>query len=73
MIKSAEQTPLSLLHLASLIAEVGFPPGVVNVLNGFGPTAGAPMVAHALVDKVAFTGSTEVGRIIQRALPGGTA
>jgi aldehyde dehydrogenase (NAD+) len=66
VIKSAEQTPLSLLHLASLFHEAGFPAGVVNVLCGFGPTAGAAMVAHKLVDKVAFTGSTEVGRIIQR-------
>jgi aldehyde dehydrogenase (NAD+) len=66
VIKSAEQTPLSLLHLASLIAEVGFPPGVVNCLSGFGPTCGAHMVVHRDVDKVAFTGSAEVGKIIQR-------
>lgn len=70
VIKSAEQTPLSLLHLASLIVEAGFPPGVVNVLNGFGPTAGAAMVVHKDVDKIAFTGSTEVGRIIQREAAG---
>ena len=66
VIKSAEQTPLSLLHLASLFLEAGFPAGVVNCLSGYGPTAGAAMVAHRLVDKVAFTGSSEVGRIIQR-------
>jgi len=66
VIKSAEQTPLSLLHLASLFGEVGFPPGVVNCLSGFGPSCGAHMVAHPKVDKVAFTGSTEVGKIIQR-------
>ena len=70
VIKSAEQTPLSLLHLASLVAEVGFPPGVVNCLSGFGPTCGAPMVAHPGVDKVAFTGSGNVGRLIAREAAG---
>ena len=70
VLKPAEQTPLSALHLASLIAEAGFPPGVVNVVPGYGPTAGAAIVAHPLVDKVAFTGSTEVGRIIQREAAG---
>ena len=60
----AEQTPLSALHVAKLIQEAGFPAGVVNVLSGFGPTAGAAIVAHPEVDKVAFTGSTEVGKII---------
>jgi aldehyde dehydrogenase (NAD+) len=64
VLKSAEQTPMSVLHLAGLIKEVGFPAGVVNVLSGFGPTAGAALVAHKDVDKVAFTGSTEVGKII---------
>lgn len=67
VLKPAEQTPLSALHLAALIKEAGFPPGVVNVLPGHGPTAGAPIVDHPLVAKVAFTGSTEVGKIIQRA------
>ena len=67
VLKSAEQTPLSVLHLASLVKEVGFPPGVVNILSGFGPTAGAALVAHKDVDKVAFTGSTEVGKIIAAA------
>jgi aldehyde dehydrogenase (NAD+) len=70
VIKSAEQTPLSLLHLAALVAEVGFPPGVVNALSGYGPTCGAPMVVHRDVDKVAFTGSTDVGRTIQREAAG---
>lgn len=66
VIKSAEQTPLSLLHLASLFSEAGLPRGVVNVLNGFGLTCGAHMVAHPDVDKVAFTGSTDIGKVIQR-------
>ena len=63
--KLAEQTPLSGLAMAALIKEAGFPPGVVNVLTGFGPTAGAAISRHPQVDKVAFTGSTEVGKIIQ--------
>ena len=58
VIKSAEQTPLSILVLARLIKEAGFPPGVVNVINGLGGEAGAAQVEHPLVDKVAFTGST---------------
>ncbi|XP_054167618.1 aldehyde dehydrogenase X, mitochondrial-like [Oppia nitens] len=65
IVKPAEQTPLSALYLASLVKEAGFPPGVVNVVPGYGPTAGAALVEHRSVDKVAFTGSTEVGRIIQ--------
>jgi aldehyde dehydrogenase (NAD+) len=64
--KLAEQTPLSGLYVASLIKEAGFPPGVVNIIPGFGPTAGAAIAGHPNVDKVAFTGSTEVGKIIQR-------
>ena len=67
VLKSAEQTPLSALHLASLIHEVGYPKGVVNVLSGLGPTCGAHLVTHPGVDKIAFTGSTEVGKIIQAA------
>jgi aldehyde dehydrogenase (NAD+) len=55
----AEQTPLSALHVAKLIVEAGFPPGVVNILTGYGPTAGAAIVNHPDVDKIAFTGSTE--------------
>lgn len=67
VLKLAEQTPLSGLYVASLIREVGFPPGVVNVIAGYGPTAGAAISAHPNVDKVAFTGSTEVGHLIQQA------
>lgn len=70
VIKVAEQTPLSALRLAELIHEAGFPEGVVNVLTGYGEGAGAPLAAHDLVDKVAFTGSTEVGRLIVHAAAG---
>lgn len=70
VLKPAEQTPLSALRLAELLQEAGLPPGVVNVVTGFGPTAGAAIAEHAGVDKVAFTGSTEVGRLIQRAAAG---
>lgn len=63
-LKPAEQTPLTALRLAELIQEAGFPNGVVNVLPGYGPTAGAPLAQHPEVDKVAFTGSTEVGKIV---------
>jgi aldehyde dehydrogenase (NAD+) len=64
VLKPAEQTPLTALRLAELIQQAGFPPGVVNVLPGYGPTAGAALAAHPDVDKVAFTGSTEVGKIV---------
>src|ERR1017187_2330149 len=57
--KPAEQTPLTALRLAELIAEAGVPDGVVNVVSGFGETAGAALAAHNDVDKVAFTGSTQ--------------
>merc|ERR1712130_819423 len=67
VMKLAEQTPLSGLAVAQLVKEAGFPPGVVNVVPGFGPTAGAAISEHMDVDKVAFTGSTEVGHIIQQA------
>jgi phenylacetaldehyde dehydrogenase len=67
VLKPAEQTPLSALRLAELIAEAGFPPGVVNVVTGNGETAGAALVAHPGVDKVAFTGSTEVGKLINKS------
>jgi aldehyde dehydrogenase (NAD+) len=67
VMKLAEQTPLSGLYVCKLIAEAGFPPGVINILSGFGPTAGASIVNHPDVDKVAFTGSTEVGKIISSA------
>jgi phenylacetaldehyde dehydrogenase len=66
ILKPAEQTPLSALRLGDLIREAGFPPGVVNILTGEGETSGAALVAHPGVDKIAFTGSTEVGKLIQR-------
>jgi len=66
VLKPAEQTPLTALCLAALVKEAGFPPGVINVVPGYGPTAGAAIVEHPDVDKVAFTGSTEVGKIIQQ-------
>jgi phenylacetaldehyde dehydrogenase len=67
VLKVAEQTPLSALRLAELFAEAGLPDGVVNVVTGFGETAGAALAAHPGVDKVAFTGSTEVGKLIVAA------
>ncbi|GAA0974920.1 aldehyde dehydrogenase DhaS [Acrocarpospora macrocephala] len=70
ILKPAEQTPLSALRLAELMAEAGLPDGVVNVLPGYGETAGAALAAHDGVDKVAFTGSTEVGKLIVQAAAG---
>jgi phenylacetaldehyde dehydrogenase len=70
VLKPAEQTPLTALRLAELIAEAGVPDGVVNVITGFGETAGAALAAHGDVDKIAFTGSTEVGRLIVAAAAG---
>ncbi|MEO8727466.1 MAG: aldehyde dehydrogenase family protein, partial [Acidobacteriaceae bacterium] len=67
VLKPAEQTPLSALRLGELIQEAGFPDGVVNIVTGFGETAGAALAAHPDVDKVAFTGSTEVGKLILKA------
>ncbi|EYB84117.1 hypothetical protein Y032_0323g2511 [Ancylostoma ceylanicum] len=67
VMKCAEQTPLSALHVASLIKEAGFPPGVVNIVPGFGPTAGQAITTHMDIDKVAFTGSTEIGRVVMTA------
>ena len=67
VLKPAEQTPLTALRLAGLIAEAGMPAGVVNVVPGYGETAGAALAAHGGVDKVAFTGSTEVGKLIVAA------
>ena len=64
VLKPAEQTPLSALRLGELICEAGFPDGVVNIVPGYGETAGAALAAHPEVDKVAFTGSTEVGKLI---------
>ena len=66
ILKPAEQTPLSALRLAELILEAGFPAGIVNVLTGRGATAGAALVAHPGVDKIAFTGSTQVGKAIAK-------
>jgi phenylacetaldehyde dehydrogenase len=70
VLKAAEQTPLSALRLAEIVQEAGVPPGVVNILTGFGETAGAALAAHPDVDKVAFTGSTEVGKLILQAAAG---
>lgn len=67
VLKPAEQTPLTALMLGELIVEAGFPPGVVNIVTGNGPDAGAPLVRHAGVDKISFTGSTEVGKLIGKA------
>lgn len=66
VLKPAEQTPLTALRLGELALEAGLPAGVLNVVTGFGLTAGAPLVAHPQVDKIAFTGSTEVGKIIMK-------
>jgi phenylacetaldehyde dehydrogenase len=70
VLKPAEQTPLSALRLGELITDAGFPEGVVNIVTGFGETAGAALAAHPDVDKIAFTGSTEVGRLIVDAARG---
>lgn len=64
VLKPAEETPLTVLRLAELALEAGLPPGVLNVVTGDGPGAGAALVAHPGVDKISFTGSTEVGRLI---------
>lgn len=66
VMKPAEQTPLTCLRLGELALEAGFPPGVINIVPGFGPTAGGAIVDHPMVDKVAFTGSTEVGQLIMQ-------
>jgi len=70
VLKPAEQTPLTALRLGELIQEAGFPDGVVNIVPGYGETAGAALAAHPDVDKVAFTGSTEVGKLILQAAAG---
>ncbi|MEO7019044.1 MAG: aldehyde dehydrogenase family protein, partial [Ktedonobacteraceae bacterium] len=67
ILKPAEQTPLTALRLGQLICEAGFPEGVVNIVPGFGETAGAALASHPDVDKIAFTGSTEVGKKILQA------
>jgi phenylacetaldehyde dehydrogenase len=70
VLKPAELTPLSALLLGRLILDAGFPPGVVNILNGFGPTLGAAMASHEGIDKISFTGSTATGKHIARAAIG---
>ncbi|HEX3742431.1 MAG TPA: aldehyde dehydrogenase family protein, partial [Bryobacteraceae bacterium] len=67
ILKVAEQTPLSALRVGELILEAGFPEGVVNILPGYGPTAGGAIARHMDIDKVAFTGSTEVGHLVMKA------
>ena len=67
VIKVAEQTPLTALYVAQLSKEAGFPPGVINIVPGYGPTAGAALSSHPKVDQIGFTGSVEVGRLIQQA------
>jgi betaine-aldehyde dehydrogenase len=67
VLKPAEQTPLSILELARDFEAIGLPPGVVNIVTGDGPGAGAPLVTHPRVRKIAFTGSAEVGRLIMRS------
>ncbi len=66
VMKPAEQTPLTALRVAALAVEAGFPAGVINILNGYGETAGAALVAHPDVDKIAFTGHVDTAKIIQR-------
>jgi len=70
VLKPAEQTPLTALMLGELVEEAGFPDGVVNIVTGYGETAGAALAAHPKVDKVSFTGSTEVGKLIVHAAAG---
>jgi len=67
VLKPAEQTPLTALEFANWFEEVGLPPGVVNIVNGYGESAGAPLVAHPHVDKIAFTGSAAIGKIIVKS------
>ncbi len=70
VIKPAEDTPLSTIHLVELLLEAGLPDGVVNIVTGFGPEAGAPLVAHPDVNAISFTGSSEVGRIVGQTAAG---
>src|ERR1041385_3308962 len=67
VLKPAEQTPVTALELAKLIQEAGFPEGVVNIVPGYGETAGAALASHRGIDKIAFTGSTEVGKLVAKA------
>lgn len=64
VLKTAEQTPLSALYVAKLFHEAGLPAGVLNIISGFGPTAGAALASHMDVDKLAFTGSTDTGKVV---------
>ncbi|NBW99368.1 aldehyde dehydrogenase family protein, partial [bacterium] len=66
VLKPAEQTPLTALRLGELLIEAGLPPGVLNIVTGFGPTAGAALAQHMDVDKVAFTGSTQIGKLVMK-------
>ena len=66
VMKTSEKTPLTALAICKLVQAAGFPAGVINVISGFGPTAGAPLARHMDVNKIAFTGSTKVGKLIQR-------
>src|SRR6185312_1120351 len=70
ILKPAEETPMTALRLVELVLEAGAPPGVVNLVTGYGHVAGAALAAHDGVDKIAFTGSTEVGKLIVRAAAG---
>jgi phenylacetaldehyde dehydrogenase len=70
VLKVAEETPLSAIRLGEILQEAGVPDGVVNIITGFGETAGAALAAHPMVDKIAFTGSTDVGRLIVAAAAG---
>jgi phenylacetaldehyde dehydrogenase len=70
VLKVAEETPLSAIRLGELLLEAGLPDGVVNIITGFGETAGAALAAHPLIDKIAFTGSTEVGKLVVKAAAG---
>ena len=67
VLKPAEQTPVNAMELGKLIQEAGFPEGVVNIVPGYGETAGAALAAHPGIDKIAFTGSTEVGKLVAKA------
>ena len=67
VLKPAEQTPVTAVELGKLIAEAGFPEGVVNIIPGYGETAGAALASHPGIDKIAFTGSTEIGKVIAKA------
>lgn len=70
ILKPAERTPLTALRLGELLIERGLPPGLVNIVTGFGPGAGSSIAEHPAIDKVAFTGSTEVGKLIMQAAAG---